>query len=112
MAMARTDPVFNLRMPLEMKDALVEKAKKNGRSLNAEIVQILENALYEENEKIHANEAFKLRSQISQAQTDAFFKERSNQKIDEQLEKIDELTKRLDLLLKSGATIQHNKKNT
>lgn len=110
--MARTDPVFNLRMPLEMKDALVEKAKKNGRSLNAEIVQILENALCEESGKIHASEVLKIRSQISQAQTDAFFNERSNQKIDEQLEKIDELTKRLDLLLKSDITIQHNKKST
>lgn len=110
--MARTDPVFNLRMPLEMKDALVEKAKKNGRSLNAEIVQILENELREESGKTHTSEVLKIRSQISQAQTEAFFNERSNQKIDEQLEKIDELTKRLDLLLKLDITIPHNKKNT
>jgi len=43
--MARTDPVFNLRMPLEMKDELAERAKKNGRSLNAEIVQVLDDAI-------------------------------------------------------------------
>ena len=40
--MARTDPVFNLRMPQEMKDQLTERAKGNGRSINAEILVILQ----------------------------------------------------------------------
>lgn len=39
--MARSDPVFNLRMPPEMKEKIAERAKNNGRSLNAEIVQML-----------------------------------------------------------------------
>lgn len=43
--MARTDPVFNLRMPQDMKDQLTERAKGNGRSINAEILVILANAM-------------------------------------------------------------------
>lgn len=46
--MARTDPVFNLRMPQEMKDQLTERAKGNGRSINAEILVILANAMLSE----------------------------------------------------------------
>lgn len=36
---------FGLRMPEELKDKLAERATANGRSLNSEIVQILEDAL-------------------------------------------------------------------
>ncbi|MCP2004360.1 UNVERIFIED_ORG: plasmid stability protein [Buttiauxella agrestis ATCC 33320] len=36
---------FNLRFPDGMRDAIAERAKKNGRSMNSEIVQILEDAL-------------------------------------------------------------------
>lgn len=36
---------FNLRFPDGMRDAIAERAKRNGRSMNSEIVQILENAL-------------------------------------------------------------------
>lgn len=36
---------FMLRFPDGMRDAIAERAKRNGRSMNAEIVQILENAL-------------------------------------------------------------------
>lgn len=46
--MARTDPVFNLRMPSDMKEALAKRAKKNGRSLNAEILQIIEDSMLHE----------------------------------------------------------------
>lgn len=62
--MARTDPVFNLRMPLEMKDELAERAKRNGRSLNAEIVQILEDAIKAEKTGFPAGDARELRSVI------------------------------------------------
>ncbi len=37
---------FNLRLPEGMRDAIAERAKQNGRSMNSEIVQILEDALY------------------------------------------------------------------
>ena len=36
---------FNLRFPDGMRDAIAERAKKNGRSMNSEIVQILQDAL-------------------------------------------------------------------
>lgn len=36
---------FMLRLPEGMRDAIAERAKKNGRSMNSEIVQILQDAL-------------------------------------------------------------------
>lgn len=36
---------FNLRFPDGMRDAIAERAKANGRSMNSEIVQILQDAL-------------------------------------------------------------------
>ncbi|CAM7022578.1 Arc family DNA-binding protein [Leclercia adecarboxylata] len=36
---------FGLRMPEELKEKIAERAKNNGRSMNAEIVQILQDAL-------------------------------------------------------------------
>ena len=43
--MARDDPQFNLRMSQDLKDKISERAKRNGRSLNAEIIKMLEEAL-------------------------------------------------------------------
>ena len=36
---------FNLRFPDGMRDAVAERAKKNGRSMNSEIIQMIEDAL-------------------------------------------------------------------
>lgn len=36
---------FGLRMPEELKEKVAERAKNNGRSMNAEIVQILQDAV-------------------------------------------------------------------
>lgn len=36
---------FNVRLPAGMRDAIAERAKINGRSMNSEIVQILQDAL-------------------------------------------------------------------
>lgn len=53
---------FNLRFPDGMRDAIAERAKANGRSMNSEIVHILQQALDaginsdEENERL-ASEA-------------------------------------------------------
>lgn len=62
--MARTDPVFNLRMPSEVKEEITERAKRNGRSLNAEILQILEDAIEAERSGFPAGDARELRSVI------------------------------------------------
>jgi len=40
--MAREDPLYRLRMPVELKELLADMAKKNHRSLNAEILARLE----------------------------------------------------------------------
>ncbi len=37
---------FVVRFPDGMRDAIAERAKRNGRSMNSEIVQILEDALF------------------------------------------------------------------
>lgn len=37
---------FNLRLPEGMREAIAERAKENGRSMNSEIVDMLNNALY------------------------------------------------------------------
>lgn len=37
---------FMVRFPDGMRDAIAERAKANGRSMNSEIVQILEDALF------------------------------------------------------------------
>lgn len=43
---------FGLRMPEDLKEAIAERAKKNGRSMNSEIVQILEDAIESEGKGI------------------------------------------------------------
>jgi len=62
--MARDDPQFNLRMSQKLKDMITERAKENGRSLNAEIVQILEDAIAAEQSGFPAGDARELRSVI------------------------------------------------
>ncbi len=36
---------FNVRLPAGMRDAIAERAKRNGRSMNSEIVDIISNAM-------------------------------------------------------------------
>ncbi|MBJ2708033.1 Arc family DNA-binding protein [Salmonella enterica subsp. enterica serovar Newport] len=43
--MGRDAPQFNLRLPYELKEKLKQRAKSNGRSLNAELVQIVTEAI-------------------------------------------------------------------
>ncbi|EIY6649940.1 Arc family DNA-binding protein [Salmonella enterica] len=43
--MGRDDPQFNLRLPYELKEKLKQRAKSNGRSLNAELVQTVTEAI-------------------------------------------------------------------
>ncbi|EDL6093195.1 Arc family DNA-binding protein [Salmonella enterica subsp. enterica] len=43
--MGRDDPQFNLRLPYELKEKLKQRAKSNGRSQNAELVQIVTEAI-------------------------------------------------------------------
>lgn len=43
---------FNVRLPAGMRDAIADRAKRNGRSMNSEIVQILQDALDNEGKGI------------------------------------------------------------
>lgn len=43
---------FNVRFPDGMRDAIADRAKRNGRSMNAEIVQILQDALDSGNKSV------------------------------------------------------------
>ncbi|EMQ0912910.1 Arc family DNA-binding protein [Raoultella ornithinolytica] len=43
--MARDEPKFTFRMPPEVKEKLKSRAKINGRSFNAELLQIVQDAL-------------------------------------------------------------------
>ncbi|MCI0207001.1 UNVERIFIED_ASMBLY: Arc family DNA-binding protein [Cronobacter sakazakii] len=40
---------FNLRFPEGMREAIAERAKRNGRSMNSEIIQIIEDTLNRDN---------------------------------------------------------------
>lgn len=43
--MARDDPHFNFRMPLEVREKIKYRAQENGRSMNSELLQIVQDAL-------------------------------------------------------------------
>ncbi|MGX8942147.1 Arc family DNA-binding protein [Symbiopectobacterium sp. Eva_TO] len=43
--MGRGDPQFNLRLPYELKEKVMQRAKMNERSLNAELIQIVQDAM-------------------------------------------------------------------
>lgn len=43
---------FGLRMPDELRECISYRAKKNGRSMNAEIIQILEDAIKRDGDDI------------------------------------------------------------
>ncbi|WP_338805124.1 Arc family DNA-binding protein [Xenorhabdus griffiniae] len=53
---------YSIRMPDELKEALTERAKKNGRSLNSEMVMILQSAIDDESQPKNIDELAQLES--------------------------------------------------
>ncbi len=53
---------YSLRMPDNLKEELAERAKKNGRSLNSEMVMILQAAVDEERKPKNIDELANLES--------------------------------------------------
>lgn len=51
---ARQAPQFNFRMPQELKDFIQQKAKENRRSLNSELLCIIEKGIEATHGKQHA----------------------------------------------------------
>lgn len=60
---------FNVRLPAGMREAIAERAKINGRSMNAEIVQILDDALSCSDDDLQDDDLHTLR-EIIQVQAD------------------------------------------
>lgn len=65
--MARDDPHFNFRMPLEVREKLKFRADANGRSMNSELLQIVQDALAQPSAVSgYRNDAEKLADQQSE----------------------------------------------
>lgn len=60
---------FGLRMPDDLREAIAERAKRNGRSMNSEIVQILQDTL-DANENALLNDIVTRAEGADVAQTD------------------------------------------
>lgn len=67
--MARTDPQFNLRIPLELKEKVESAAKSSGRSATAEIIARLE-ASFEPH--VSTSDTKQVRALIQAALTDLY----------------------------------------
>lgn len=57
---------FNLRFPDGMRDAIAERAKQNGRSMNSEIIQMIEDQLNMPTDQVVASSLDSLESTIAQ----------------------------------------------
>ncbi|ENN3299167.1 Arc family DNA-binding protein [Escherichia coli] len=65
--MARDDPHFNFRMPLEVREKLKFRAEANGRSMNSELLQIVQDALSKPSTVVgYRNEAEKIADEQSE----------------------------------------------
>lgn len=83
--MSRDDPQFKLRLPADLKAKLDQRAKLNGRSINAELVQIVRSALSEpasssilenETEKLAAQQADEFRNIVLETLTKMYSKDK------------------------------------
>ena len=61
---SQTQDKFTVRFPDGLRDAIAERAKANGRSMNSEIVQILEDAITDEGDDLHQTDVHTLREMI------------------------------------------------
>ncbi|MCK7171577.1 Arc family DNA-binding protein [Enterobacter chengduensis] len=61
---SQTQDKFTVRFPDGLRDAVAERARRNGRSMNSEIIQIIEDAIAAEASGFPAGDARELRSVI------------------------------------------------
>jgi len=87
-----------LRMPDGMRHAIAERAKTNGRSMNSEIVQIIEDAINSDAIKKRDEELNQLSFKISYLETDIFQSERYGKNVDEKKMALSALHARRDEL--------------
>lgn len=81
--MARDDPHFNFRMPFEVREKLKFRAESNGRSMNSELLKIVEEALAQPSpvagyrddaERLADEQATKIKNMIFEALREAYKK--------------------------------------
>jgi len=87
---------FMLRLPEGMRDSIAERAKENGRSMNSEIVQIIEDALIADKVAKNRHEIRLLKQEIQALDFDIGMRASQGENVDEGLEELFKLTARLD----------------
>ncbi|NIF57548.1 Arc family DNA-binding protein [Enterobacter sp. Ap-916] len=92
---------FNVRFPDGMRDAVAERAKRNGRSMNAEIIQIIEDAIAAEESGFPAGDARELRAVIRA----------KDESIDEYIGVLEKMTRVVDKLSKLAFPDHDDKDN-
>lgn len=85
---------FMLRFPDGMRDSIAERAKSNGRSMNSEIISILEDALHGRDTTDTENELF----EVIQTQTELL------KKYSEAVRRNTQLMKEITEAIKDGKT--------
>lgn len=81
---------FNLRFPDGMRDDIAERAKANGRSMNSEIISILEERIYATNDDLRDLSPEEMKEAISK-QVPLLMKQAET--IEKLSEKIDDIAK-------------------
>ncbi|HBN7263402.1 TPA: Arc family DNA-binding protein [Escherichia coli] len=75
--MSREDPQLRIRLPVELKEKIDDAAKANNRSMNAEIVQRLDQSFLNEvleDEVVSANQALRLANNAKDELSNIIFK--------------------------------------
>lgn len=89
---------FTVRMPDGMRDAIAARAKENGRSMNSEIVQIIEDALTAAKIEKNRNEILLLKHELQALDFEIGMRSSHGESVGESVEKFLELDKKLDEL--------------
>lgn len=84
-----------MRLPAGMRDAIAERAKANGRSMNSEIVQILEDALIADKVAKNRHEIRLLKQEIQALDFDIAMRASNGENVDSSLEELMSMTNRL-----------------
>lgn len=108
---------FNLRFPDGMRDAIAERARANGRSMNSEIVHILADVLARELDLIGTDESLqeereRLLSEREKVNTDFWNDPNITQNIhlDERLKRLEEIANRLEKIMIHDIEASYKKK--
>ncbi|EKS6306795.1 Arc family DNA-binding protein [Enterobacter hormaechei] len=104
---------FNVRLPAGMRDAIAFRAKKNGRSMNSEIIQILHDSLTG-NALSMDDEFLKVFNEVTHSQPETIeefdaVNEKVDWLIDKLMEKIDRESANVRALLQAKKNLSNKK---